>query len=271
MSASAIDAPIGLFDSGFGGLTVCRAVTDLLPGEDIIYHGDTARAPYGSRPIAQVREFSLAGFDWLVDQGVKALVVACNSASSSALRDARERYDLPIIDVILPAARKAAFTTRNGRVGVISTAATANSRSYFDALAASPVQLFSQICPRFVEFVEAGRTTDAEVLAVAQEYLEPLKQADIDTLILGCTHYPLLSGVISYVMDEDVMLVSSADECARATFAVLQRLGLVRESDRHGQLRFCTTGDPASFEGLGAHLMGGFVRDVEQVELTVTA
>lgn len=261
-------APIGLFDSGFGGLTVARAVVDLLPHENIIYLGDTARTPYGPRPIAQVRKFSLECLDWLVDQGVKALVIACNSASSSALRDARERYQVPVIEVILPAARKAAATTRNGRIGVISTQATANSRSYFDALAASPVQLFSQVCPRFVEFVEDARTTDAEVVATARAYLAPLQDAGVDTLILGCTHYPLLSGVISMIMGESVTLVSSADECARWTFAVLNRRGLLRPGGaRQAVRRFVTTGDPQRFQGLGSPLMGGFVHDVRQIAL----
>ncbi len=266
---SSIDQPIGIFDSGFGGLTVARAIVDLLPTEDIIYLGDTARTPYGPRPIAEVREFTLQGLDWLVEQGVKALVIACNTGSSAALRDARERYgELPIIEVILPAARKASAISRDRQVGVICTAATATSRSYNDALAASPVQLVTQVCPKFVPYVEQGITTGEEILQVAQEYLTPLIDQQVDTLILGCTHYPLLSGVISYLMGDEVTLVSSADECARATFAVLQRRGLLRDDpDHQPQRSFVTTGNPERFEGLGRRLMGGFVSGVQQVSL----
>ncbi len=249
---------------------MARSVVDLLPHENIIYLGDTARAPYGPRPIAEVREFVLQCLDELVDRGVKALVIACNTGSSAALRDARERYDVPIVEVILPAARRAAAITRNHRIGVVCTHATAASRSYNDALAASPVKLFTQVCPRFVELVESGVTTGPKVLSLAEGYLTSLKEADVDTVILGCTHYPLLSGVISYVMGESVTLVSSSDESARATFAMLTREELLRdEGDARGEVRreFLTTGDPSLFEGLGRRLMGGFVRQVEQVEL----
>ncbi len=262
------DAPIGIFDSGFGGLTVARAVLDLMPNEDIIYFGDTQRAPYGPRPIAEVREFALQGLSELVAMGVKALVIACNSAASVALRDARERFEVPIVEVILPAARRAVRTTRNGKIGVISTQATAKSRSYDDALAASDVELFTQPCPRFVEFVEAGITSGPEVTAVAEEYRTPLRDEGIDTLILGCTHYPLLSGVIGYTMGEDVTLVSSADECGRSTYAVLHRNDLLHAIPRLPRRRFLTTGDPGQFEGLGRRLMGGFVEDVHQVGLS---
>lgn len=261
-------APIGIFDSGFGGLTVARAVVDLLPNEDVVYLGDTARTPYGPRPIAEVRKFTLEGLDWLVGQGVKALLIACNTGSSAALRDARERYgDLPIIEVILPAARKAAAISRDRQVGVICTAATATSRSYNDALAASSVKLITQVCPKFVPYVEAGITTGDDIMAVAEEYLTPLKEHGVDTLILGCTHYPLLSGVISYVMGEEVTLVSSSDECARATFAVLNRRGLLQSPEHVPQRIFRTTGDPQRFEGLGRRLMGGFVTDLRWVQL----
>jgi glutamate racemase len=265
--SSARELPIGIFDSGFGGLTVARAVVDLLPNEDVIYLGDTARTPYGPRPIAEVRQYTLECLDWLVTQGVKALVIACNTGSSAALRDARERYDVPIIEVILPAARKAAAISRDRQVGVICTAATATSNSYNDALAASPVRLHTQVCPRFVPLVEDGITTGEEVLQVATEYLTPLQEEQVDTLILGCTHYPLLSGVISYLMGDEVTLVSSADECARSTFAVLQRADLLRDPGHEAVRTFVTTGNPERFEGLGRRLMGGFVSGVQQVSV----
>ena len=260
-------APVGLFDSGFGGLTVARAVTDQLPHEDILYLGDTARAPYGPRPLSEVRRFALESLDYLVDHDVKALVIACNSASSAVLRDARERYDVPVIEVILPAARRAAKATRNGRIGVICTQATATSQSYDDALAAVPdVELFTSACPRFVDFVEAGITSGPEILALAREYLAPLQDAEVDTLILGCTHYPLLAGVISYVLGDKVTLVSSADECARETYQTLTDLDLVHDQPREASREFLTTGNPALFEGIGARLMGGgFVGGVRQV------
>lgn len=259
-------APIGLFDSGFGGLTVARAVTDQLPHEDILYLGDTARAPYGPRPLSEVRRFALDSLDYLVDHDVKALVIACNSASSAVLRDARERYDVPVIEVILPAARRAAKATRNGRIGVICTQATATSQSYDDALAAVPdVELFTSACPRFVDFVEAGITSGPEILALAREYLAPLQDAEVDTLILGCTHYPLLTGVLGYVLGDGVTMVSSAEESAKEVFTTLTDLGLVHERPRPVTRRFLTTGSPAMFEGVGRRLMGGFVEGVEQV------
>ncbi|HLT61565.1 MAG TPA: glutamate racemase, partial [Microlunatus sp.] len=176
-------APIGIFDSGFGGLTVARAVMDQLPYEDVVYLGDTARAPYGEKPLAEVREYALECLDHLVEHDVKLLVIACNSASSAVLRDARERYPVPVVEVILPAARRAVAATRSGRVGVICTEATATSLSYDDAFAAAPqVRLTTAACPRFVEFVEAGITGGPELLACAEEYLKPLRAADIDTL-----------------------------------------------------------------------------------------
>jgi glutamate racemase len=264
--AASAEAPIGIFDSGFGGLTVARAVIDQLPHEDIVYLGDTARAPYGDQPIADVREFALECLDHLVAQGVKALVIACNSASAAVLRDARERYAVPVVEVILPAARRAVAATRSGRVGVICTEATATSQAYDDAFAAAPsLRLSTVACPRFVPFVEAGVTGGPELLACAEEYLAPLRdQAKVDTLILGCTHYPLLTGVLSYVLGDGVTLVSSAEECAKEVYAVLTRLGLTHDLPRVSSHRFLTTGNPELFEGIGARLLGGLVAGVEQ-------
>lgn len=260
-------APIGIFDSGFGGLTVMRALTDQLPNEDFIYLGDTARTPYGPRPIADVRHYALQGLDHLAEQGVKALVIACNSASAAVLRDARERYSIPIIEVIVPAARRAVTATRSGRVGVVCTTATATSRSYDDAFGiAGDIHLTTQACPRFVDFVEAGITGGDELLSVARDYLQPLQEARVDTLILGCTHYPLLSGVISYVLGEGVTLVSSAEACADATFSTLMRHDLVHAEPREARRRFITTGDAQNFEGIGRRLMGGFVSAAETVQ-----
>lgn len=263
---SPIDLPIGIFDSGFGGLTVARAVVDQLPNEDLIYLGDTARAPYGEKSIPEVREYALECLDLLADTGVKALVIACNSASSAVLRDARERYDVPVVEVILPAARRAVKATKSGRVGVICTEATATSRSYDDAVAAVPgIQLLTQPCPLFVDYVERGITSGSELLGVAQGYLGPLRDEGIDTLILGCTHYPLLSGVIQYVLGDEVTLVSSAEECAKDVYHTLTDLDLAHEAAREASRRFLTTGQPDRFAGIGRRLTGGFVDAVEQV------
>lgn len=261
------DAPIGIFDSGFGGLTVVRSVLDQLPNEPVLYLGDTARQPYGPKPISEVREYALDCLDHLVAQGVKVLVIACNSASAAVLRDARERYDMPVVEVIVPATRRAASATKNGRIGVICTQATATSRAYDDAFAANPrIQLHTQACPRFVEFVEAGITSGAELRAVAADYLQPLQDLDIDTLVLGCTHYPLLTGVLSYVMGDEVTLVSSAEETAKDVYALLIREGLERDPS-HGSPahRFLTTGRPEEFAELGRRFLGPEIQTVDQL------
>ncbi|MFD1826947.1 glutamate racemase [Mumia zhuanghuii] len=259
------DAPIGIFDSGFGGLTVARAVIDQLPNEAVLYLGDTARQPYGPQPIGDVREYALECLDHLVTQGVKALVIACNSASAAVLRDARERYDVPVVEVIVPATRRAVAATRNHHVGVICTRATKASMAYEDAFAANPtVQLTVEACPRFVEFVEAGVTSGPELLEVAHEYLAPLQAAGVDTLVLGCTHYPLLTGVISYVMGDDVTLVSSADETAKDVYALLVRHELERTTDTLPEHRFLTTGQPEQFRTLGRRFLGPEIEQVDQ-------
>ncbi len=261
-----VDAPIGIFDSGVGGLTVARAVLDQLPHEPLLYVGDTARGPYGPLPIADVRAYALDVMDHLVDSDVKMLVIACNSASAAVLRDARERYDVPVVEVVHPAVRRAVRATRSGKVGVIGTQATITSRAYDDAFAAAPhLSLTSQACPRFVEFVEAGITGGPELLSVARDYLAPLQEAQVDTLVLGCTHYPLLTGVISYVMGDGVTLVSSAEETAKDVYRTLAENDLVRDArlpdPRH---RFVATGDPGAFARLGHRFLGPEIGAVEQ-------
>jgi len=252
------DAPIGIFDSGVGGLTVARAILDQLPHEPIMYVGDTARGPYGPRPIAEVRSFALDIMDHLVAEGVKALVIACNSASAAVLRDARERYDVPVIEVIQPAARRAAAITRNGHIGVIGTRATVASGAYVDAFAAAPhLTVTQRACPRFVEFVESGRTTGETLQRVAHEYLDGLVEEGIDTLVLGCTHYPLLTGVISLVMGDSITLVSSAEETAKDTYKMLVTHDLVRDHTLPPPIhRFLATGDPDHLGTLGHRFLG---------------
>ncbi|MFD1213379.1 glutamate racemase [Arthrobacter sp. GCM10027362] len=264
-------APIGIFDSGVGGLTVARAVIDQLPNEAVLYVGDTAHGPYGPLPIAEVRANALGVMDELVDSGVKLLVIACNSASAAVLRDARERYTarygIPVIEVIQPAVRRAVASTRSGRVGVIGTSATVGSRAYEDTFAAAPhLQITSVACPRFVEYVEAGVTAGQEVLSTAEEYLAPLKAAGVDTLVLGCTHYPLLTGVISYVMGDEVTLVSSAEETAKDVYRALLRHGLLREEQAVPRHHFVATGDATQFEVLARRFLGPEVNAVEHVD-----
>jgi glutamate racemase len=261
------DAPIGLFDSGVGGLTVARAILDQLPQERLVYLADTAHVPYGPKPIAEVRRHALAGLDSLAAQDVKLLVIACNAATAACLHDARERYRVPVVEVIRPAVRRAVAVTHNGRVGVIGTRATIGSGAYEDAFAAAPhVRVISAACPQFVDFVERGTTTGRALLGLASAYLEPLQRAGIDTLVLGCTHYPLLAGMIGLVMGDEVVLVSSADETARDVYRVLAEADLIRpETAPPPAHQFQTTGDAATFERLahrflGADLLAGATR-----------
>ncbi len=251
-----LDAPIGIFDSGYGGLTVARAVIDQLPHESVVYLGDTARQPYGPKPLSEVRAYALECLDHLVEHEVKALVIACNSASAAMLRDARERYDVPVVEVILPATRRAVAATRSGRIGVIGTRATIDSLAYEDAFAAAPhVDLATSACPEFVTFVERGITGGAELTEHAHAYLDPLVEAGVDTLVLGCTHYPLLTGVISMVMGDGVTLVSSAEECAKDVYKLLARTEAMRP-DGTPSYKFLTTGSPDEFEATGRRFLG---------------
>jgi glutamate racemase len=259
------DLPIGIFDSGVGGLTVARAVLDQLPHEPLLYVGDTANGPYGPLPIADIRRHALAVLDDLVAQGVKLLVIACNTASAACLRDARERYDVPVVEVVLPAVRRAVAATKNGRVGVIGTAATVASGAYQDAFAAAPhIEVTAAACPRFVDFVERGYTRGRQVLGLANAYLAPLAAADVDTLVLGCTHYPMLTGVIQLSMGDEVTLVNSAEETAKDVYRVLTGGDLLRDDDapapRH---RFVATGDPEPFHRLARRFLGPDVGAVD--------
>lgn len=259
------DAPIGIFDSGVGGLTVARSILDQLPNESTLYIGDTARGPYGPRPLAQVREFALESLDFLVEQGVKAIVIACNTASAAMLRDARERYSIPVIEVIQPAVRRAVSATRTGNIGVIGTRATIDSAAYLDAFAAAPqLHITSIACPLFVEFVERGETSGSEITKIARDYLAPIMEAKVDTLVLGCTHYPLLTGVISYVMGEGVTLVSSAEETAKDLYRTLVETNQLRAQQSAPPTHtFLATGDATAFENLARRFLGPEVTRVK--------
>jgi glutamate racemase len=256
--------PIGMFDSGVGGLTVARAVIDLLPHEDLVYFGDTARCPYGPRPADEVRDFALQIMDVLVAEDVKVVVVACNTAASTALEDARSRYEVPVISVIEPGVKAAIAATRNRRIGLIGTLGTVSSGAYDDAVKATRqnVSLMSRACPRFVEFVERGDTTSDELVDVAREYLAPLKAEGVDTLILACTHYPLLTGVIQYVMGSNVVLISSAEATASEVYVELRRRGLLNQATTPGVHRFLASSQ-GMFGELGEHFLGPEFKSVE--------
>jgi glutamate racemase len=264
------DAPIGVFDSGVGGLTVARAIADQLPAERLRYVGDTAHGPYGPLPIARVRAHALDVADRLVASGVKLLVMACNTASAACLRDARERYDIPVVEVVVPAVRRAVAVTRSGRVGVIGTSGTIRSGAYADAFAAAKdVVVTSAACPRFVDFVERGVTSGRQVLGLAQGYLEPLQLADVDTVVLGCTHYPLLTGVLQIVMGDAVTLVSSAEETAKDVVRVLTERDLLAEPSGAPRHELLATGPPEPFARLARRFLGPDLGSVAGADFTV--
>jgi glutamate racemase len=263
------DRPIGIFDSGFGGLTVARALFDLLPAEDYVYIGDTGRYPYGSKPLDEVRGYATELATSLVDDfDVKAVVVACNTATAAGLDDLRSRLAVPIIDVVAPGAQALVQASTSGRVGVIGTVGTISSGAYRHAVAVAAdelgrsVELHGAACPGFVEFVERGQTTGDEVMVLAERLLAPVRSAGIDTLLLGCTHYPFLARTISEVMGGDVVLVSSADETAFAARRHLGAAGLLRDAravdgaPTVGTRRFLSSGDVDVFRDLGARLLG---------------
>lgn len=262
------NAPIGIFDSGVGGLTVARSIIDQLPGESIRYVGDTANGPYGPLDIPDVLRHAMAVADQLVDSGVKLLVIACNTASAAgAFEESRRRYDIPVMEVIRPAVRRAVAATRTGEVGVIGTSGTISSGAYQNAFAGeSDVLVRVQSCPSFVDFVERGITSGRQVLGLAQAYLAPLQRTEVDTLVLGCTHYPLLTGVLQLVMGENVTLVSSAEETAKDVYRRLTEDDLLTDAGVDAAAHeFRATGDPAAFARLGRRFLGPEITSVTTV------
>jgi glutamate racemase len=260
------DRPIGVFDSGLGGLTVLRALIDLLPDERIVYFGDTGRFPNASKPREEVLAHALEITDVLLAHDVKTLVVACNSAAAAALDPLRDRLDIPVVGVIEPGLRAAARVTRTGRIGVIGTVGTIASGAY-QQLADTfpdPVELTCAACPGFVEFVEAGDVDSDQVHVLAERLLAPVRDATVDTLVLGCTHYPLLARTIGDVMGRDVVLVSSADETAFAVRELLTTRGMLAagppSDPRHV---FFTSGPVDTFRTLGVRFLGPEVAAVE--------
>ena len=260
------DRPIGMFDSGFGGLTVARALIDLLPAEDLVYFGDTARYPYGPRALDEVREFALQVTRVLIERhDVKMVVVACNTAAAAALELLHFEFDVPVVSVVDPGARALVRATRSGRVGVIGTVGTIGSGAYQRAVLSTraDVELTCAACPGFVEFVERGETDSDQVHVLAERLLAPLVAAKIDALLLGCTHYPFLARTIGDVMGRDVVLVDSADETAFEVRAILTDTGLGRRSAAKGAHRFVSSGDVAWFRALGSRLLGPELDGVE--------
>lgn len=252
--------PIGMFDSGFGGLTVARALIDLLPNEDLVYVGDTGRYPYGPRDLGEVREFALEITEHLLrTHNVKMVVVACNTASAAALDELQKITPVPVIGVIEPGAAALLDATRNGRVGVIGTVGTIGSGAYQRAVAqnSAAVELSCAACPGFVEFVERGETDSEQVHVLAERLLAPLVDADVDSLLLGCTHYPFLARTISDVMGREVVLVDSADATAFCVSDMLRTADALSDgAERGGVHRFESSGDIEAFRALGSQLLG---------------
>ncbi len=269
------DRPIGMFDSGFGGLTVARALIDLLPAEHLVYVGDTARYPYGPRPLDEVREFAREIATHLVERfEVKLLIVACNTAAAAALEVLQDGLAIPVVGVIEPGVRAAVSATRRGRVGVIGTVGTMASGAYqraFEvanqAIPMNEIDLVCAACPGFVEFVERDETTGDQVHVLAERLLAPIREAKVDTLLLGCTHYPFLARTISDVVGRDVVLVSSADETAFEVRSLLMATAFARDPGAGpGSHRFLSSGDGEWFRQLGRRLLGPELDVVEAVQ-----
>ena len=253
------DSPIGMFDSGFGGLTVARALIDLMPQENLVYIGDTGRYPYGNKPADEVRGYAKElAWSLVSEYGAKMIVVACNTAASVALDELVDELPVPVIGVIDPGARALVRVTRNNKVGVIGTVGTISSGAYVQAIrtTGASVALTSAACPGFVEFVERDQTTGDEVMVLAERLLAPVRDAGVDSLLLGCTHYPYLSRVISDVMGPNVVLVSSADETAFVVKQELEATQLMRTDVTPGEHKFLSSGDIAWFAELGRRLLG---------------
>jgi glutamate racemase len=257
-----------MFDSGFGGLSVARALIDLAPKENLVYVGDTGRYPYGPRPLAEVRSYAAQIGRWLVDEhDVKLVVVACNTASAAGLEALEKLLPVPVVGVIEPGVRSLASATRNGKVGVIGTVGTISSGAYQRAIGAlaMDLELSCAACPGFVEFVERGDTRSDQVVVLAERLLAPVRDAGIDTLLLGCTHYPFLARTIADAVGRGVVLVSSADETAFDVRATLAAGDLGRRGPDPGAARFYSSGDVDWFREVGSRLFGAAVGDVGAV------
>jgi glutamate racemase len=261
--------PIGVFDSGMGGLTVLHECLVTMPHEDFVYLGDAARLPYGPRPLPEVRRFALEIAAYLEAQGVKLILVACNSATSAALPDLQERIGVPVVGVIAPEAHAAVQATRNRRIGLMATEATVTAGRYGELLHTldAGVRFFPVPCPRLVPLIESESPFGAETIAAVREYAEPLKLAGTDTVILGCTHYPLIRPIFERAFGRDVTLVFSAEETAREVAETLERKRIENDGGREGGYRFLTTGETGLFERLGQRFLQLPLDGAEHVEI----
>jgi len=251
--------PIGVFDSGVGGLTVAKELISQLPGEDIVYFGDTARVPYGIKSRETVIRFSIENILFLLKQDVKLICVACNTVSSLALPEIKNHFKVPIVGVITPGAREAVYATRNKRIGVIGTRSTIDSSAYKKEIKQLDpfIKVTAVACPLFVPFVEEGWLSGSEVVSIAKKYLQPLKQARVDTVILGCTHYPLLKPVIRKALGKDITLIDSAKQVAVEVKEILTAEGLLNsKSGRKGRHKFYVSDNPKWFSGLAKRFLG---------------
>ncbi|GER92499.1 glutamate racemase [hot springs metagenome] len=263
--------PIGIFDSGVGGLTVLKELRRILPYEDIIYLGDTARVPYGIRSPETVTRYSFECTEFLLSKKIKLLVVACNTVSAISLKEIQKKVSIPVVGVIEPGARAAVDSTKNGKIGIIGTEATIKSSAYFKAIKAisEDLEVFGLACPLFVPLVEEGWTNGIIVRLIVEEYLKSMLEIAVDTLVLGCTHYPLLKGVIQDVM-KDVSLVDSAIETAKVVRKVLEEQGVnsneqgVREQ---GRLKFYVTDSTDKFVSIGERFLQSKIEDIEKINL----
>lgn len=262
-------APIGMFDSGIGGLTVMKAVMDRLPGESIVYFGDNARGPYGPRGLVEIRAFALEIASFLESLGVKLIVIACNSATSAGLLEVQRGCGVPVLGVVEPGARGAVQATRNRRIGVIGTAATIRSGAYLRAIHVldAGAHVHSRACPTLVDFVEKGEVEGPRVRDEVRRYLAPLLRRGVDTLVMGCTHYPLIKGVIGEVAGDGVSLISSDEEVAREVEENLERRGYLRSSPEPPAYRFLCSGSVEQAIRLGRIFLGPEVERVEKVDL----
>lgn len=260
---------IGIFDSGVGGLTVLKEIVASLPQEDTIYVGDTARVPYGTKSPDTVIRYSREITSFLVKRDIKLLVVACNTASAVALEKLKDEFPLPIVGVIEPGARKAVSVTRNGRIGVIGTEGTIKSSAYSKAIKRlnPDIEVITQPCPLFVPLAEEGWVDNEVARLTAATYLRGMKENGVDTLVLGCTHYPLLKPMLSEVMGDGVTLVDSAEETARTVAGILTEENLLRPTCEKGNHHYFVSDVPAGFVRVGNRFLGGDFGDVHQVDL----
>jgi glutamate racemase len=265
-----VDArPIGVFDSGMGGLTVLHECLVTMPHEDFVYLGDAARLPYGPRPLPEVARFAHEIGAYLEREGVKLILVACNSATSAALPELQAELSVPVVGVITPEAHAAVQATRNRRIGLLATKATVASRRYEQLVRTldAGVRMTAVACPRLVPLIESDEPFGPETAKAVREYAEPLKAADVDTVILGCTHYPLIRPIFQRVFGRSVTLVLSAEETAREVAETLKRKGIENDRGRQGLYRFLTTGEPGEFRVAGARFLQLAIDEVEPVEL----